>query len=257
MRNCYTYFIGWSTHNIYYYGRQTRIGCDPANFWKTYFTSSTHVAKFREQNGEPDIVQIRKIFGEDYVKCSNWETNVLTKLNCAKHPKFLNKTNNTLAFTKGTTGIAPAFDINGEYVGIVDCNDTGWGISIFGANKFNKNLPQQTRERNLALVEAGIHPFQGDNNPARKKVEAGTHHWLKTNNSPQRQAIDDLQRHLVTTGRHSWLTQEHANKTGKRTLESIKLGKHPYGEKTICPKCNKEGQKAAMARWHFANCTVV
>lgn len=257
MRNCYTYFIGWSKHNIYYYGRQTRIGCDPTKFWKSYFTSSHYVAEYRSLHGEPDIIEIRKIFGENYVKCSNWETTVLTKLNCAKSPMFLNRTNNTPAFTKGTTGVAPAFDEEGEYLGLVDCNDSSWGKSIFGANKFNPNTSKQSRENNLALVAQGIHPFQGDSNPSRKKVKAGTHHWLKENNSLQRQAIDDLQRKLVEDGKHHWLSKEHAENTGKRTSANITAGKHPYGQKASCPHCGKEGQLASMKRWHFDNCELV
>ena len=257
MRNCYTYFIGWSKTKVYYYGRQTRIGCDPSNFWKTYFTSSHHVEKYRKLHGEPDIIQIRRIFGEDYVKCSNWETKVLTKLNCAKDPRFLNRTNNTPAFTRGTTGVAPAFDVNGEYVGLVDCDDASWGQTIFGSNKFNPNASEQSRKINLALVEAGIHNFQGDNNPSRRKVKAGTHHWSKENNSPQRQAIDDLQRKLVEDGKHHWLSKEHADSAGERTREAIAAGKHPYGTKVKCPHCGKEGQMASMKRWHFDNCEIV
>jgi hypothetical protein len=257
MRNCYTYLIGWSKNNTYYYGRQTRLGCDPSNFWKSYFTSSLHVAEYRNLHGEPDIIQIRKIFGEDYIKCSNWETTVLTKMNCAKNPVFLNRTNNSPAFAKGTTGIAPAFDINGEYLGLVNCNDISWGKTIFGSNKFNENLSKQTRERNLAQVGEGIHPFQGDSNPSRKKVKAGTHHWLKENNSPQRQAIDDLQRSLVANGTHHWLGTDHAEKTSIRTKHAIALGEHPCGIKDICPHCKKEGQLASMKRWHFDNCVLV
>ena len=256
MRNCYTYFIGWSEFNIFYYGRQTRIGCDPSLFWKTYFTSSGHVANFRKNHGEPDIIQIRKVFGNDYTKCCNWETKVLTKLNCAKDPRFLNKTNNTPAFTVGTTGVAPAFDIDGEYMGLVDCADSDWGEHIFGVNKFNKKLPQQMRDRNSTAVKNGTHPFLGDKNPSRKKVKNGTHHFLKSNNSPQRQIVDELQRELVRTGKHHWLSNEHATKTGKRTRSAIAGGTHPYSKKIKCPHCYKEGQQAAMMRWHFDNCKI-
>ena len=89
----YTYLIGWADHNIYYYGVRYAKNCNPTDLWKTYFTSSSHVKNFREKNGEPDIIQIRKIF-----TCKNsainWENRVLTKLNIFKNKIWLNKTNN-------------------------------------------------------------------------------------------------------------------------------------------------------------------
>lgn len=36
----YTYLIGWSKHNIWYYGKRTAKNCHPNDFWVTYFTSS-------------------------------------------------------------------------------------------------------------------------------------------------------------------------------------------------------------------------
>ena len=96
----YTYLIGWSTLNQFYYGRRTAICCDPNEFWKTYFTSSQHVADFVKEHGEPDIILIRKRFddiSDDIAtriqKCNDWEEKVLRRLDAAKNPVFLNRTN--------------------------------------------------------------------------------------------------------------------------------------------------------------------
>ena len=250
-RNCYTYLIGWSSHNKFYYGKQTRIGCDPSKFWVSYFTSSTHVKSFRKRFGDPDIIQIRKVFGEDHIKCSRWETKVLTRLNCAKDPRFINKTNNTPAFTHGTTGVAPAFNKTGEYIGLVDINDKDWKINIFGINHFDPELDSKMKERNDTQISDGTHPFLGENNPSRRKVKAGTHHWLKANRHP---TCDETQRNLVKIGAHHWLSDTHKQEVSQRTNQSIKNGTHPFGETISCPHCGKKGQRASLLRWHFEKC---
>ncbi len=58
----YTYIIGWSLYNKYYYGVRYAKNCNPNDLWKTYFTSSKYVKEFRNNHGEPDIIQVRKTF---------------------------------------------------------------------------------------------------------------------------------------------------------------------------------------------------
>ena len=58
----YCYFIGWSKLNKFYYGVKFAYGCHPDTFWKNYFTSSVLAKKYRKDYGNPDIVEIRKIF---------------------------------------------------------------------------------------------------------------------------------------------------------------------------------------------------
>lgn len=108
-RTPYTYLIGWSTHNIFYYGRRTAINCHPNEFWKTYFTSSNHVKEFRKLNGEPDIIEIRKTFNNIKL-CRKWEEKVLSRLNVRNNSKWLNKTNGDLDFD--STGYSLYYDSN-------------------------------------------------------------------------------------------------------------------------------------------------
>jgi len=56
MSTPYTYLIGWTAHNKFYYGARWSNDCDPSDLWQTYFTSSRHVKRFRDEHGEPDIV---------------------------------------------------------------------------------------------------------------------------------------------------------------------------------------------------------
>ena len=93
----YTYLIGWSTLNKYYYGVRYKRGCNPQDFWNTYFTSSKIVKQYREKYGEPDIIEIRKQFS-CAEKAKLWESKVLTRLDCAKDEKWLNRHNSNGKF---------------------------------------------------------------------------------------------------------------------------------------------------------------
>ena len=89
----YTYLIGWSNHNKYYYGVRFAKNCNPKELWVSYFTSSKHVKLFREQYGEPNIIEIRKTF-LDANSARLWEVKVLKRLNVVMQDKWLNKTDN-------------------------------------------------------------------------------------------------------------------------------------------------------------------
>lgn len=86
----FSYLIGWSKYNKYYYGARWSKNCSPADLWTTYFTSSKYVKIFREMHGEPDIIQVRKVF-DDADKCRMYEYKVLNRLNVLTEEKWLNK----------------------------------------------------------------------------------------------------------------------------------------------------------------------
>lgn len=89
----YTYLIGWSTLNKWYYGVRFAKGSSPSDLWVTYFTSSKTVKQYRKEYGEPDVIQVRRTFS-----CASaartWETRVLQRLNVVESTMWLNKTNN-------------------------------------------------------------------------------------------------------------------------------------------------------------------
>lgn len=94
----YTYLIGWSKLNLWYYGVEYGVKkspcANPANLWKTYFTSSSLVSFHRRQYGEPDVIEIRRTFTsgdiisrmEDAIR---WEKTVLSRINIVQ-PHWLN-----------------------------------------------------------------------------------------------------------------------------------------------------------------------
>ena len=89
----YTYLIGWSKHNKYYYGVRYAKGCTPNELWVTYFTSSKYVKAFEKEYGKPDVIEIRKTF-TDKRKAMLWEHKVLKRINATFSDKWLNKTDN-------------------------------------------------------------------------------------------------------------------------------------------------------------------
>lgn len=93
----YTYLIGWSNHNKYYYGVRFAKNCNPDDLWKTYFTSSDKVKKSRLEFGEPDIVEVRKTF-VDTKSARLWESKVLRKMNAVSDQRWLNQTDITDKF---------------------------------------------------------------------------------------------------------------------------------------------------------------
>lgn len=87
----YTYLIGWSKLNLFYYGVRFSKNCHPDDLFKTYFTSSAEVKKIRLEHGNPDIIEIRKTF-ESAEKARKWEHKVLARMKVANNDKWINKT---------------------------------------------------------------------------------------------------------------------------------------------------------------------
>lgn len=86
----YTYLIGWSKINKFYYGVKYAKGCNPKTFWKNYFTSSKKVHQLCESIGEPDIIQIRKTF-ETQAQAIFWENRVLKRMKVLVDNRWLNE----------------------------------------------------------------------------------------------------------------------------------------------------------------------
>jgi hypothetical protein len=137
----YTYLIGWSKLNMRYYGRRTAKDCHPDEFWITYFTSSDKVKEFRDLNGEPDIVQIRKRFtGEDRnVKCAVWEETVIDRIGAVKSSQWLNKKGSKF----DTAGMMVAKDQNNNIVFVPVDDERLLTGELVHASKGNKHETNQ------------------------------------------------------------------------------------------------------------------
>jgi hypothetical protein len=89
----YTYRIGWTNLDKYYYGVRYAKGCAPEELWVKYKTSSKHVEKFAAKHGDPDLIEVRKIF-DDSNKARDWENKAIRRAGLVDNKYYLNYTNN-------------------------------------------------------------------------------------------------------------------------------------------------------------------
>lgn len=87
----YTYLIGWSKLDRWYYGVRFAKGCHPSDLWVTYFTSSKYVKQFISIHGKPDVIEVRHTF-DNLTAAKIWEQKVLIKMRVVSSERWLNKT---------------------------------------------------------------------------------------------------------------------------------------------------------------------
>lgn len=75
----YTYLIGWTKLNKWYYGARWSRKCNPSDLWNPYKTSSNVVKQFIIEHGEPDVIKVRKTFKTE-AEVRIWEEKVLRRL---------------------------------------------------------------------------------------------------------------------------------------------------------------------------------
>lgn len=85
----YTYLVGWSMLDKWYYGVRYAKDCHPKDLWVTYFTSSNMVKEIRETHGDPDVIQVRRVF-ENSKAATDWETRALKRMRVSKSERWLN-----------------------------------------------------------------------------------------------------------------------------------------------------------------------
>lgn len=108
MRVPYTYLIGWSSLGVYYYGSRTARGCHPNDLWNGYYTSSKYVSSFRNEYGDPDILEVRRIF-LDAASCIKWEKRVLVRMKVSVDNRWLNKSDGTCFDSTKNVGVLNPF----------------------------------------------------------------------------------------------------------------------------------------------------
>jgi len=86
----FTYYLYHKPTKKKYYGAKYKLGSNPSDLWKTYFSSSKHVHKLIEEYGKDSFeYEIRKTFSNKD-DCISWEQRVLKKLKVKTNPEWLN-----------------------------------------------------------------------------------------------------------------------------------------------------------------------
>ena len=195
----YTYLIGWSKLNKWYYGVRYSKKCHPSDLWVNYFTSSKYVDEFRKKNGEPDIIQIRKIFtnGEQAIK---WEEKVLKKLKVLNENKWINKN------ISGAFGLETA-----SKAGKISNKKRLENGTHHWLNE-NENILKSKRQK--IKIENGTHNFQ--NPKVKHKQKKALSQRLKNNNPVYTQIADGKNKFISDNPVNILLQCPHCNKIGPK-----------------------------------------
>lgn len=237
----YTYLIGWSSMDKWYYGvrysRQHKClyesGCHPDDLWVTYFTSSKIVSKFRKQYGEPDVVQVRKTFRNES-QAIEWERKVLVKINVIYDERWINCSNGDAIRTSDIDNSGKVFWNNGERnvrsrtrpgkewsrgILLTDEQRRRIGESRTGENNsfYGKKHTEEFKKKSSERMSGKNHPFYGKKRPEHSEK-------------------------MKVAMKGKIFTQEHRDNISKT-----------HNVVYTCPHCNKSGGRI-MLRWHFDNC---
>lgn len=162
----YTYIIGWSKLDTWYYGRRTAKGCHPDDFWVKYFTSSVFVDEFRKLHGEPDIRKIHKTFSSSDVHlCVEQEKQFLRNVNAVSDSRWLNRDYGD----RDTTGMAAVRNvITGEFT-LIPVDELSTSSQFVGANHgiTHKTTSCKFCDRLFGINNIKIHEETCRDNPNR------------------------------------------------------------------------------------------
>jgi hypothetical protein len=221
--NAYTYLIGWTEHQKYYYGvRWANTSSPNDDLWKKYFTSSEIVREFRKTHGEPDIIKVDKVFNnkKDAVE---YEFKYLKENNAVKSKIWLNQ------------GMFPVFDNTGKKRPEHSKRMSGENNPMYGL-KGDKH-PQYGMWNEIQ------HPNYGKKYPEHSKRMMGE------NNPNYGKPVSDEVKEKISKS----LSGENHPHYGSKGEKSFNYGrKHT---KVECPHCKKTGGITGMKRWHFSNCS--
>ncbi len=236
----YTYLIGWSGHQTYYYGVRFSKKCHPSDLWKTYFTSSKYVKQFRETYGEPDIIQIRKTF-KDSKSAILWEEKVLKRINAIENKKWLNR---SIAGNWKTSESIPNplkgktyEEVYGEEKAINWNNKRREGNLRWWKSKEGKKYREKLSEKNFTLLSKKFHVFQTHENCKninKKRIENGTHNFLGST----------LNKKRIEDGTHNFL----GSTLNKKRIED---GTHNLIGRVPC--IDKNGNFVSVSKEEFQN----
>lgn len=138
-RTPYTYYIEWSNLNKKYYGRRTAKNCHPSEFWKTYFTSSNYVKRFRTDHGEPDITIVDLIF-ESLESCKLYESWFHYENNVVRDDSWLNESYGCGKFDK-TNKHTAICNLTNTNLGLVSCDDLRWKTGDIRSINVGSRMP--------------------------------------------------------------------------------------------------------------------
>ena len=223
-RTPYTYLIGWSKLNTYYYGLRFAEGCHPAELWRTYFTSSIYVAEFVKQHGNPDIIEIRKTFTV-IPTAQLWEHRVLKRMKVIHRNDFLNRTDNKSISTD-------------------NYSQDSWKQS----HKSRKKHIEEDPEFKQLLADKFISNMHSESASAKRKKTFSVNGHSKGKKNPRYGTVVKGTEVANNISAARKLQTEVNKKNGKRLNAKV----------YTCEYCSKSNLSVGnYKRWHHTNCRLI
>lgn len=237
MARAYTYLIGWSNPNLWYYGSRYANTVPPEDdLWKIYTTSShSRVDETVLLYGEPDVIQVRRTFatGPEAVA---WEDTVLRRINAVKSPKWLNEGRGGKEFYSRPKSQQTKDKIRNSLKGKKRQFTKEWKENL-SKGKIGKklNLTPEGLAKRAAASRTPEH--------CAKMSSIKKDYWKDEQNI-------DRQRTQKST-KCTFAGRKHSIET-KAKMSAASKDRKP--EIVECPYCKKKGSAWIMPRWHFSNC---
>lgn len=253
----YTYLIGWSSKNVWYYGVRYAKGCHPNDLMNTYFTSSKLVESYIKNDGIPDVVQIRKTFN-DQKDARAWEHKVLRRIKAIHREDFINKTDNI--------SFEPKFGIKRPGIGGVK---RGTKSPIKGKSAFhnpmtmkliylceNDSVPQGFIKGGLPKSKEHIMKNSLANKGKKRHSKEQKLKWSKERSGKNTYGNNPKAKKVVIEGiEYNSIRQacECLNKSKHYIYHYIKNGHFKNNQKT-CEYCGIKTNLGNYYRWHGQKC---
>lgn len=233
-RTPYTYLIGWSAHNKWYYGVRYGKHCHPLDLWQSYFTSSKEVIKFRNLHGDPDIIKIRKTF-KSVVHAKNYEDKVLRRMKVNLLEKWLNIKADSF---KGldVTKVKYKTGLNNPIHKYLETNMESFKKKISEGTK----IGQANSPKSLRVREENTKRFI-ENNPGKNKSAETT----KRMSESQKIRMSNVENRPIGN-KNGMYGKTHSDE--RKQEISIRTSAQRKLEKYLCPFCDKIIGTAA--NWH-------
>lgn len=270
----YTYLIGWTTQNKWYYGVRYakkskclyETGCHPDELWITYFTSSKVVEDFISEHGDPDVIQIRKTFSDED-SAIKWEEKVLQRMDVIHKVEWLNESNRDSIRTTHVKNKGKMFWNNGiTTIRSPECPGEGWVRGMF--------LTEEQKRKRSKNLRGERNPFYGNTHTdevkekiakSNKSVHTGRKRSIETKKKMSKSQkgkkhTDETKQKLSEINKGKKLSEATRKKMSlvgkgikKTDSHKEKIRQSNKNQKWECPHCNVEGGHG-MFRWHFDNC---
>lgn len=219
----YTYLVGWSQQDLWYYGVRYAKQCRPDDLWKSYFTSSSLVKDTRLKYGEPDVVQVRKTF-DNANEAKKWESKVLVRMNVLGNDRWLNR---------NISG--EQFIIKQHAPETIIKMKQAWALKDADVKK---QLSESISRRQLGCSNS----FYG----RKHSEESNEKRRLKLLGKPK--STSHKERH---SGSNNHFYGKEHSESAKEKMKDAWVRRINYE----CPHCKKSTKNKTLAmRWHFDNC---